>query len=100
MSHEMMAKLTFVLYIKQVKKMSTHIPFILDALLTSSTVEVQVRFSHSFCSEIFFSACMLERLVFFFFFFFWGGGGFKNKKIKKKKFKRIFFFFVKKKKKL
>lgn len=50
----MMAKLTFVLYIKQVKKMSTDIPFILDALLTSSTVEVQVRFSHSFCSEIFF----------------------------------------------
>lgn len=33
--------------------MSMDIPFILDALLTSSTVEVQVRFSHSFCSEIF-----------------------------------------------
>lgn len=27
--------------------MSTDIPFILDALLASSTVEVQVRFSHT-----------------------------------------------------
>jgi hypothetical protein len=33
--------------------MCMDIPFILDALLTSSTVEVQVRFSQSFCSEIF-----------------------------------------------
>lgn len=34
------------IFVLQVKRMSTDIPFILDAMHGSSTVEVQVRFLH------------------------------------------------------
>ena len=64
-THRFIKLIVLLFYIEmQVKRMSTDIPFILDALQSSSVIEVQVRYLLFYCFPLSFFSLSLYVLIF------------------------------------